>query len=873
MLNTLRIQELSSETYQDFLICKTIPRYDIQRNGRGWLVEYPAEYADRFGQEPQTETPEMPLEVSEFLFDRQRVAVHVCWHKKRYALFWDAGLGKTLVFLELARQLTAIGKKCLIVSPLNVIPQTMEAADEFYSDIMIANYHGDHQAMRRWRESPSSIVGIVNHAAFRRLIDLSGIDAVLLDESSILKNPHGSTRNNLIDACKGIEYKFAFSATQAPNDRVEYAQSAVWLEMVRTDTEFQGMYFVHKGHGYELRRHRVEGFYRDLASWSMFMRDPAVYGLENNLSLEPYEEIREPVPMTQSQLDLIRDRIDDVQRALPGIPTKPNGFVERGFYSQVSKGFLYERNGESTTYVDTLKPQAIRRFLLRYPGEKAIVWTVYDEEGDIILRDLQENTDLEVFHLTGKTPVHKRADIIERFRHGEIDVVISKPRLLGLGLNLHAASLVVWSGLADSYEQYYQGNKRVWRYPQKKRVKVFLPYTTYEGPILENVLHKQEAAERDYEVQERLYAESLYDEIADYLNTDWRPAGKETKQMYPPVKTDQYEIYHVDSIEATLGGMAQESADLVVTSIPFRNDLFAYTDHPGDMGNSGGVGQAGRDEFMLHLSYCLAGIYKTLKPGRLACIEISQSPLRLGVDGVIGMSDFRGDVVRMAEEQGFIHWAEIPVLGNPQAEAIVKHIATLTMDNFNKDRCNLAPMILDYIIVLKKPGKNEEPVQGDDFGTFESWIEHADGAWQIDEFNNGAEKYGGVPQGERFRAYLDKFEVTFNEAMQLMSGAFFDIDQTATLNTPYTRGVTKEIEDADKHVCPFSLPLVNRLIRLWSNPGDTVLDPFGGVGSVLHEGIKLDRFVISMELKAEYFLQSVEIADRAANELRQLRML
>jgi hypothetical protein len=242
------------------------------------------------------------------------------------------------------------------------------------------------------------------------------------------------------------------------------------------------------------------------------------------------------------------------------------------------------------------------------------------------------------------------------------------------------------------------------------------------------------------------------------------------------------------------------------------------------------------------------------------------------VDGVIGMSDFRGDVVRAAEEEGFVQFGEIPVLGNPQAEAIVKHITTLSNANFGKDRASLAPMLLDYILVFKKPGDNSEPIQGDDFGSFESWIEHADGIWQEKEFNKGRENYQGVNQGERFKDYLQRFEIAFGEAMQIMSGAFLDIDQTNTLNTPYTRGRTKELEDADKHVCPFSLPLVNRLIRLYSNPGDVVLDPFCGVGSVLQEGIRLNRFVIGMELKREYFLQSVKIAEKTAKEARQLSL-
>jgi DNA modification methylase len=524
--------------------------------------------------------------------------------------------------------------------------------------------------------------------------------------------------------------------------------------------------------------------------------------------------------------------------------------------------------------VPSLKPGTVASLVANHVarGEKIIIWTVYDEEGELVTQAIKDAATDSVVHLTGKTAIHKRTKIVDDFRHGQIDVIVSKPRLLGMGLNLHVANIVIFSGLSDSYEAFYQAVKRAWRYPQDKEVVVYLPYTLYEEAILQNVLSKRDQAERDYTIQERLYADSLYDEIADYLESDWKPPEKEKEEMQDPVITEKFEMHHTDSIAATLEGFKEDSVDLIVTSIPFRNDLFAYTDDVADMGNSGGVGQAGRDEFMMHLHYSLTGMLKTLKPGRLACIEIAQSPLRLGVDGIIGMSDFRGDVIRAAEEVGFIQFGEIPVLGNPQAEAIVKHITTLSKPNFDKDRAGLAPMILDYIIVLKKPGKNEAVVQGDDFGSFESWIEHADGIWQEKEFNKDRPEYSGVSQKERFADYMQRFEIAFGEALQLLSGSFLDIDQTNTLNTPYTRGRTKEIEDSDKHVCPFSLPLVNRLIRLYSNPGETVMDPFAGVGSVLHEGIGLDRYVIGIELKAEYFLQACQIAQRAAKAAKQLSL-
>jgi DNA modification methylase len=895
---SLQIDEFTPEMYQQFLNVKTLPRYTFRQNGRGYIAEFPAEYSERFGVDYAAIEQTLPLPLPDFLFDRQVVAIKVAWKKRRYALFWDAGLGKTLVFLELARQAAALGQKSIIISPLNIISQTVETAMEFYGAEYphIVNLHsrkhykGDGpNNVRAFAECDDFQIAIINHATFRKPIDLSSINNVFLDESAILKNPHGTLRTNMIDACKGILRKYAFSATQAPNARIEYAQIAVWLEVVRSDTEFQAMFFVQKDKGWVLRHHRKRGFYDFLASFSMFMRDPAVYGFEDNLNLVPYVERTEKIEHTPGQVALINELIDKEQIALPGIPHRPRTFRERQLYNQVSKGFAYRNDGDGTVYVGSNEPAAIRRFIQAHPGQKAIVWTAFDEEEKILRDELTQNTDLYIIVLTGKTPVRKRIEIIDNFRHGRIDVLISKPRLLGLGLNLHVASLCIFSSLQDSFEQFYQALKRLWRYPQDKQVIIYLPYTIYEYEILVNVLRKRDVAIKDFETQEKLYFESGYDEIRQYLETDAMPTQRKEKEMHEPIVTDKYEIYHTDSIADMLSDRMENSIDLIVTSIPFRNDLFAYTDSVSDMGNSGGVGELGKHEFMTHLKFCLEGMYRALKPGRICAIEISQSPLRKGIDGIIGMSDFRGDVIDAGEAVGFFQLGEWAVVGNPQAEAIVKHITTLSIPRLSRDRSFTAPMILDYIIIMKKPGINEVPIKSPEVSN-ENWIEYADGVALEQEFNRDATMSTAVSQRARYDSVLAQYDkeyrkveeffklmeakqnsgqMTREEIVMQFMGTFYDISQTDTLNTPYTRGVTKELEDADKHVCPFSLPLVNRLIRLYSNPGEIILDPFGGVGSVAKEAIELRRFPILIELKAEYFLQSVKVAEQATETLRQ----
>jgi DNA modification methylase len=110
-------------------------------------------------------------------------------------------------------------------------------------------------------------------------------------------------------------------------------------------------------------------------------------------------------------------------------------------------------------------------------------------------------------------------------------------------------------------------------------------------------------------------------------------------------------------------------------------------------------------------------------------------------------------------------------------------------------------------------------------------------------------------------------KITKEELLMSFMGTFYDINQTDTLNTPFTRGKTKGIENSDKHICPFSIPLVNRLIRLYSNPGELVLDPFGGLGTTSKVAVELGRKTISLELKAEYFLKSCEIMEHTVKGL------
>ena len=161
--------------------------------------------------------------------------------------------------------------------------------------------------------------------------------------------------------------------------------------------------------------------------------------------------------------------------------------------------------------IDSNKPARILDIVQLNPGEQVLIWTQFDEEGEILSRLMPD-----AIHLTGKTKQEDRIQIIEDFRLGKIRLLISKPRLLGTGLNLQFLSICIFSWSKDSFEEFYQAVGRLQRYGQKGQVKIYIPYTELEKPMLDNVMKKQRTYLEDSEYQEKLYIESLLDDLRDF---------------------------------------------------------------------------------------------------------------------------------------------------------------------------------------------------------------------------------------------------------------------------------------------------------------------------------------------------------------------
>lgn len=477
-------------SYRQFLRLKKLPTYSWV----GTSAIIPDEYSHLLDGET-TEANEHDIECSEFLFDYQRAIAEMAIRKQKFAVFADCGLGKTAILLEFAKHAAKSSRKVLIVSPLMVIPQTIDEAAKFYPGMDIAQINAAN--LQYWLDSTDSLdsqIGITNYEAIREDLTARQLDALILDESSMLKSHYGAWGTRLIDLGRGLKWKLALTGTPAPNDRIEYANHAVFCDHFRTVNEFLARYFVNRGetqNRWEIKPHALKPFYRDLSHWCIFLTNPATYGWNDNCGTIP------PINVHIDYIDLTGEQRKASQSLTGGLfVNNVGGIGSRGKLSQLAKGRL---NGAD---VATNKPEFIRQMVESWPDESTLIWCRYNDE-----QDAMERVFPDAASIGGDTPQDKRLRLIDEFKRGERRVLISKPKILGFGLNLQIATRQVFSGLQDSYEEFYQAVKRSNRVGSTKPLNVHIPITELEEPMIQTVLEKAKRVQADTEQQEKLFLE------------------------------------------------------------------------------------------------------------------------------------------------------------------------------------------------------------------------------------------------------------------------------------------------------------------------------------------------------------------------------
>lgn len=297
---------------------------------------------------------------------------------------------------------------------------------------------------------------------------------------------------------------------------------------------------------------------------------------------------------------------------------------------------------------------------------------------------------------------------------------------------------------------------------------------------------------------------------------------------------DSWHLMLGDSCER-LAEIPDASVDLSVCSPPF-DSLYTYSPSVRDLGNS-----ATRTEFLEHYRFIVAEQLRVTKPGRNAVIHVQQIATKKAVTGYVGLTDFRGDVIRLFQEVGWIFYGETTVWKDPQAQSIRLKVHALAFQTKNRDSAASRPALADYVLVFKKPGDNAVPIRNDARGgevTNDDWIDWASPVWT--DHHDGAWL---TPDGH-------------------LCPVWYGIKETDTLNVRVAR------EEADeRHIAPLQLGLIDRCVRLWSNPGETVLTPFAGIGSEVYTAVRLGRRGIGIELKPSYWRTAVDNLRRLDDEM------
>jgi len=506
------------DQYETFLASKKLPESNLSYDwaSRTYTLEAPARYARLFGLTP----PKMAgaaLPPHPGLLDRQLFAVKLALAAKRFAVWYDTGLGKTLIELEFARQVAHMtGGRVLLIVPLNIIPQTLEEAGRFYGDLEIKTLE-TRDEMKSWCKSGQPGLAISNPEKFiprdgeEFIAEIQYLAGVVLDESSLLKTGDGKIKWAMIKSCKGIEYKLSCTATPAPNDSMEYASQASFLEKIRNDGEILWTYFSKTKEGdWKIKEHAKAGFYRFLAGWSIYMRNPAAFGFQDDLKDLPQADLREyALDPTPEQLAAAAADVGSAggQRNL-FLKTAGLSLPERIRYGEIAKGFFYQN--KKPVRVPSPKPAFVADLARAdlAEGRQVLIWSKFDEESLILSELLSDVDQLECLH--GRTPKAERAEIIERFRCGRTPLLISKAELLGYGLNFQNCSSMIFSGFDDSYERFYQAMRRCHRYGQTQVVKVHIPYIPdLEGVVWANVKEKEARINSEVSRQEFNYQAAL----------------------------------------------------------------------------------------------------------------------------------------------------------------------------------------------------------------------------------------------------------------------------------------------------------------------------------------------------------------------------
>ncbi len=801
-------------------------------------------------------------DVNPLLLPHQRAVVAWAVKGGRRALFEAFGLGKTVQQLEILRlTLANAGGAGLVVCPLGV-------RTEFAHDAAMLGI--ETRFIRRTEEISGPGIYITNYESVRDgKLDPNEFTAVTLDEASVLRSYGSKTFQTFLDLFTDVAYRFVATATPSPNRYKELIHYAGFLGVMDTGQALTRFFQRDstQANNLTLYPHKEREFWLWLNTWAVFLQSPADLGFDATGYDLP------PLNMTW--------RVVDVDHGTAAAERDGQGVLLRGGAldlqgaAREKRRTLPDRVAELARIVDDTRADG-----------QIILWCHLNDEQTAIenaLRDLGV-TYSSVYGALDPDEAERR---LLAWKAGETHALIGKPVMLGQGMNLQQANRCVFVGIDHKFNDFIQAIHRIQRFGQTRTCEVYAIYAESETEIKRDLLEKWG--------RHKELTSNMTDVIREFgLDTTGIIAALERSMGVERVEAsgDGWTAVHNDTVDET-ARMDTESVDLIVTSIPFANH-YEYTPSYNDFGHTDD-----NAHFWAQMDYLTPELLRVLKPGRIYACHVKD---RINFGNVTGAgiptsSPFHVEAIFHGIKHGFDYMGMITVVTDVVREN--NQTYRLSWSEQCKDATKMGVGSPEYILLFHKPQTDRSRGYADEPVT-KSKADYTRARWQIDAHafwrSSGdrlltPEELIALPVEQRSRLFteqtlrevydyethvrigevLDERGVLPATFMSLAPGSadpyvWHDVNRMLTLN-----GEQKQ-RNLAMHVCPLQIDIVDRLINRFSNPGELVFDPFGGLMTVPVRALHLDRRGRGHELNPGYWADGVKYCEMKSAEKNEVTL-
>ena len=794
----------------------------------------------------------------------------VAWALKggRRALFEAFGLGKTvqeIEFCHLAAEHT--GGRALIVLPLGV-------KQEFTRDaVELLGYEKPEycRTMEEVKACDSQIV-LTNYERVRDGdIDPSYFAATSLDEASVLRSFGSKTYQTFLDKFKNVPYKLVATATPSPNKYKELIHYAGYLEVMDTGQALTRFFQRDstKANNLTLYPNMEDEFWLWVSSWALFVTKPSDLNPDYSdagYDLPPLEVRWHEIPIHYG---------DSVDR---------DGQMQ--LFQEAAEG-LKEAATVKRDSID-IRVQKMKEIVDASPDDHFLLWHDLESERHAIKKALPEAVDIY-----GAMDYEMREQRVIDFSNGKTRLFATKKSLSGSGCNFQRyCHREIFLGIDYEFNDFIQAIHRCYRFLQSQPVVIDIIYMENEQQIKEALLEKWK--NHNYMVQRMVEIVKKYGlNSANKAERLERKMGVEGTREERTVRGNHYEAVYGDCVEETRV-MASNSVDLIHTSIPFGNH-YEYSANYNDFGHNRDT-----ERFFEQMDYLTPELLRVLKPGRVAAVHVKDRVLFGNATGT-GMptiEPFHADCIEHYMKHGFMYFGMITVVTDVVREN--NQTYRLGWSEQCKDGTKMGVGCPEYILLFRKLPTDHSKAYADDpvskskeEYTRAQWQIDAHGYWRssgnrliskdelkeisVDNLQKAYRKYSresvyNYEEHVKLAKELDKdgrLPATF---MVVAPGSWNQIEVWDDINRMRTLNTTQSRRRAKMHVCPLQLDIVERIINRYSNPGDVVYDPFGGLMTVPMTAVKMGRYGKGCELNPDYFRDGVGYLQAAENEMDELTL-